>query len=190
MLRGFEFKGCWLSSPDSVGKMSKGCQQIAFFNAKNFMFLVLCSQSWRSLFVLPSPLYTSHTANHSRGILLFFLLFIPCRSHEETNHPFIPMKDSLARITAEGPNSFSDISVQHHQYRPTVSTQRAGSTVLTLKVSHCGEMRHNKPFRRILIPDRIAFYPPRSLQNCLSCRTKRQQPATFVSLWPFTFFIL
>lgn len=90
--------------------------------------------------------------------------------------------DSLARITAKGPNCFSDTSVSHHQHLPTVWRQSVGSTILTLKVSHSGEMRHNKPFHRILIPDRtfrvlvatltsnLPFMPSRKTATCHICK--------------------
>lgn len=145
------------------------------------MFLFLSAQS----LCLPlCPLYTSHTANHSGGICLFFLLFIASCSHEKTC-PFIPTPWLGSQLKAQ---TVSDSSVSHHQHLPTVWRQNVGSTILTLNVSHSGEMRHNKPFHRILIPDRIAFWLPCSLQTCLSCRAGRQQPATFASLWPLVFF--
>lgn len=113
----------------------KGCWSYSpdpagFFNARNF----------------PRLLYMNHTANQS--IFPPFLL----QSHEETSRPLMPVKDSLTQITAEGPfcSVISDSSVPHHQCR-------AGQTVCTRRVLHCGEMRSNKPLRWILIPDRTVF---------------------------------
>lgn len=109
-----------------------------------------------------SSMNTSHTGNHRGGItyLSLFLLFIASHSHEETSRPLIPMKDSLARITAEGPRCcvISETSVPHHQYRLSVLTVKSGVNRLHFqRVSHRGEMRSNKPLRWILIPDRLEF---------------------------------
>lgn len=90
---------------------------------------VLYAQSQHGLFVLPSLLCRMNTSNHSGGIGLFSpLFFIASHPHEETNRPLIPMKDSLARSTAESQfcGVVSDASVPQHQICLALSRQMSG----------------------------------------------------------------
>lgn len=123
--------------------MGRECQQIAFLHVSEMLFVdkLVLSVSAQSV-CLPLPLYTSHKAS-------VYVIFIASYSHEETNHPLIQMRDPLARITADGPHYFviSYTSVPHHQYL-SVSVPKSGVNRCHFdKVSHCGEMRSNKPLR-------------------------------------------
>ena len=159
------------------------------FKARNLPCLVL-SVSARSFCLLLPLVHKSCSRSQWRHQFIFsssLLHLVPVRKQTFLSYTWKTpwLESQLSACTA---CVISDSSVPHHQYSIFVSTVKSRVNCLHFqKVSHCGEMRSNKPLHWIPNSSQNCVSLPRSLQAFLLWLTKMQQPATLASLWPFTF---
>lgn len=131
---------------------------------------------------LPLPLVHKSCSRSQRKYRFIFYCFIALHSHEETKRALIPMKDSLACITAEGPNcsiiSTSSV-INTFTFFFLYLLQKSGGQLSLFLQGFPSE-----PLCCILNSWR---FPAARTLSFSFMWTETQQAATLVSLWTFTF---